>query len=72
MAKMKRTVVHTDDDEPRGGRKMDPIIQGLFERLPRPGAVWKADERQAWLTMMQQAFNVIYLAVEPPEDSDIP
>ena len=67
MAKKART--YGSDDEPRKVRTKDPIIEGLFNRLPATGAEWPMAERKAWLTMIEQAFKVIY---EEPESDDAP
>ena len=61
----KRARPHGNDDEPRKGRTKDPIIEGLFNRLPATGAIWPMAERKAWLTMIEQAFKVIYEEPEP-------
>ena len=58
MAKRART--YGNDDEPRKAKKLDPIIEGLFNRLPSSGSEWPMAERTAWLTMITQAFKVIY------------
>lgn len=44
---------------------MDPIIEGLFERLPDTGDTWPAQARKEWLTMIEQAFKVIYEDEKP-------
>ena len=54
-----------NDDEPRKGKAKDPIIEGLFNRLPATGSEWSMAERKAWLTMIEQAFKVIYEEPEP-------
>lgn len=56
-----------NDDKPPKGRekKLDPIIEGLFARLPSSGAEWGTSERREWLAMLEQAFKVVYEEPEP-------
>ena len=43
-----------------GGFDHDPIIVGLFRRLPRPEDAWTIQERQRWLETAAQVFGLIY------------
>lgn len=38
----------------------DPLLAALIEKLPQGGTDWPAADREAWLTMMRMAFNVVY------------
>ena len=67
----KRAKVYGNDDEPRRGKKMDPIIEGLFNRLPSTGSEWSIKDRKEWLTMIEQAFKVIYEEPEPETGSPV-
>jgi hypothetical protein len=59
--KTQATTDYEDEQEPkRGGKKIDPIIQGLFDRLPNSGSEWPEADRIQWLSMITQAFKVIY------------
>ena len=35
-----------NDDEPKRGRRLDPIIEGLFGRIPQTGENWPESERK--------------------------
>jgi hypothetical protein len=48
------------------GNQIDPIIEGLLVRLPYPGAVWPATDRQIWLDLLSGAFGLIYRETEVP------
>lgn len=37
----------------------DPLINELFQKLPKAGA-WPVDERVSWLRMLAMAFQVTY------------
>lgn len=39
---------------------LDPIIEGLLDRLPRTGTVWPKAKREAWLSIMRQCFDLLY------------
>lgn len=39
---------------------LDPLLAALIGKLPPGGTVWPAADRKAWLTMMEQAFAVVY------------
>jgi hypothetical protein len=43
---------------------LDPLIQGLLSRLPKPGEPWSADKRQKWLQTLAANLEMIY----PPDD----
>ncbi len=38
----------------------DPMVLGLFKRLPRPDDSWALHERQRWLQTAAQVFDLIY------------
>lgn len=38
----------------------DPLLSALVDKLPPAGTSWAAVDRQAWLTMMNNAFDVVY------------
>lgn len=46
---------------------LDPIIEGLLERLPPPGDVFLPADRQIWLKIIADVFQLVYLDKEPPE-----
>ncbi len=39
---------------------LDPILAGLFRRLPKVGEQWAYHKRAAWLRAMASAFELIY------------
>lgn len=39
---------------------LDPIIQGLLERLPQTGEVWPEGDRKKWLSLLEGSFDLIY------------
>ncbi|HEX3448392.1 MAG TPA: hypothetical protein VHS97_09070 [Isosphaeraceae bacterium] len=50
--------------------QLDPVIDGLLDRLPAPGDVFLPADRQLWLKIMGDVFQLIYLDKEPePEPS---
>lgn len=38
----------------------DPLIKGLFQRLPKTGVEWSPAERVIWLKAVNAAFDLIY------------
>ena len=47
-----------------GGKEppeIDPIIQGLFDRLPKTGSEWPESERKLWLKVLESSFDLVYL-----------
>lgn len=38
----------------------DPLLNALIAKLPAPGTNWPAKDRQAWLGLMTQAFDIVY------------
>ena len=42
------------------GFEHDPMIVGLFKRLPKPEDSWTLNERQRWLQTAAQIFDLIY------------
>lgn len=38
----------------------DPLLSAMVDKLPAAGTPWQAADRQAWLTMMSNAFDVVY------------
>lgn len=55
-----------DQEKPGGGSGgggfdgHDPMILGLFARLPNAGAQWTNAERKKWLTTAENIFGLIY------------
>ena len=44
-----------------GGKKgIDPILQGLIDRLPPSGDVWPVDQRKLWLQILESSFQLVY------------
>lgn len=43
-----------------GPTKLDPVIQGLIDKLPAPKSVWREEERQLWLQILENSFKLVY------------
>jgi hypothetical protein len=59
--------------EPNNGPEayhLDPIIDGLLERLPAPGDYWDKAQRKLWLTIIEQVFDLIYDDQPQPEPNE--
>jgi len=55
------------DDGNRDRKKVkniDPIIDGLLDRLPKAGDVWPQAERKLWLELLEGSFRLIYKDTE--------
>ena len=70
----------TDDNPPqkRGGGDdvglpphLDPIIRGLIDRLPKAGDIWPSKQRELWLGILKNAFELVYKE-EEDQDEDGP
>jgi len=48
-------------------RRLDPIIEGLLDRLPAPGDEWNRQAREQWLQVLRLAFDLIYLEPDTAE-----
>lgn len=59
--------------EPHGSNdyQLDPIIDGLLERLPAPGDPFPKAERKLWLSIIEQVFDLVY-PEETPGDPNEP
>jgi hypothetical protein len=68
MPKAKSTYPADNDVASEAPLQLDPIIEGLLERLPPEGDPWPRAKREAWLSILRQVFDLIY--VEPEENSD--
>jgi hypothetical protein len=72
MAK-RPTSTNNDDDEDNGEvrivmRGLDPLVRALLKHLPPTKSVWSPADRQKWMAMLTDAFNVIYKdAPDPPK-----
>lgn len=52
--------VHVLSDRKAKSGAEDPLLSALVDKLPTAGTSWPAADRQAWLTMMNNAFDVVY------------
>ena len=50
----------TGSGDDGGSKNIDPIIVGLLNRLPKPGAEWPEAERTVWLDLLKGSFRLIY------------
>jgi hypothetical protein len=39
---------------------VDPIVAGLLDHLPKPGAVWPRSQRQLFVKLLEGSFELIY------------
>jgi hypothetical protein len=39
---------------------LDPLIQALVDKLPKPNTIWSINERGQWLKAVAMAFNLVY------------
>lgn len=46
----------TEPERPR----VDPIVAGLLDHMPRPGSVWPAAQRKQFIALLEGAFELIY------------
>lgn len=46
-------------------RGLDPLIQGLVDRLPEPGTKWELEKRARWLQTLAANFDMVYEADAP-------
>ena len=57
----KKSMYQADSPEPNGAPlPLDPIIEGLLDRLPELGTVWPKAKREAWLNILRQSFDLLY------------
>lgn len=45
--------------------ELDPIVWGLLEKVPAPGETWPKAQRQAWLNILTQTFDMLYPEEKP-------
>jgi hypothetical protein len=46
---------------------LDPLIQALVDKLPKPNSIWSIDDRAKWLKAAAMAFNLVYRTDEREE-----
>jgi len=51
-------------------KSLDPLIQGLVNRLPEPDSIWSLNDRIKWLRTAANIFGLIYESGEG-EDKEI-
>ena len=54
--------------EPTDCAMLDPLIQGLVDRLPKPDNVWSLDDRGKWLRAAAVIFTLVYKTDERGRD----
>ena len=54
----------------RDAPRIDPIIQGLLDRLPPSGSIWPESDRNLWIELLQGSFKLIYKTTGGDEDAD--
>jgi hypothetical protein len=45
---------------PTSAPPVDPIVAGLLDHLPKPGAVWPRSQRQLFVKLLEGSFELIY------------
>jgi len=56
-----------------GGRAgLDPLIEGLLDRLPPPGAIWSTEKRKKWLQTFEANLEIIYPEGLELDDPSLP
>jgi hypothetical protein len=51
-------------------KSLDPLIQGLVNRLPEPDSIWSLNDRVKWLRTAANIFGITYTCGEG-EDKEI-
>src|ERR1044072_333462 len=54
------TLVEGNADQSTSDEKVDPLIQALFDKLPKPHTIWSIEDRGNWLKAAAMAFNLVY------------
>lgn len=39
---------------------IDPVIQALFDRIPKSGDFWDMSERNIWLLALEASLKIVY------------
>lgn len=55
-----------------GPPTIDPIIDGLLQRLPKTGDVWPEADRKLWLQLLEGSFKLIYKDKVAPSSPEVP
>jgi len=55
--------------ETNGPEKLDPLLQALVDKLPKPNTVWSINDRGSWLKAAAMAFNLVYRLPERDEQA---
>ncbi len=48
---------------------VDPMLRGLFERLPPPGSSWSDDDRGHWMAAAASIFTLVYPGSNASDDA---
>lgn len=51
---------------------LDPLIEGLLDRLPPPGEIWSQDKRKKWLQTFEANLEMIYPEGLKSDDPTLP
>jgi hypothetical protein len=63
------TLIETADrSDPESGEMLDPLIQALVDKLPKPNSIWSIDDRAHWLKAAAMAFNLVYRSPERKDE----
>ncbi len=54
------TLVEGNADQSTADEIVDPLIQALIDKLPKPHSIWSIDDRANWLKAAAMAFNLVY------------
>jgi hypothetical protein len=55
----------SNDGDRRDQTDIDPIVRGLFARLPKSGNVWPKPDRELWFNLLENSFKLIYKDAPP-------
>jgi hypothetical protein len=58
----KLLVAQQSDAEEADDGRVDLLIRGLVDRLPKPNGVWSLDDRAKWLRTAASIFDLVYQA----------
>ena len=63
------TLVEDRADRSAANEMLDPLIQALIDKLPKPHSIWSIDDRGNWLKAAAMAFNLVYRHPEREEQA---
>jgi hypothetical protein len=52
-------------EKPNSRRHVEPLIQGLLQRLPKKGEAWPEAARKEWMATLEANLKLIYPDAKP-------